>query len=383
MHAAGDQQALAILYDLALTIGGEVAVEPLMIHTLQRLMYHTGFPVGLWLEKPEQGEGSETVAARLLLAIGDYDLVRRRGDVLTMPPALLQGQPALLEAPELLDPLSLRKKRRFALRLPVPGDGVILLLAPAAPATKLALPELFSPILDGLGRSLTLCRSYEQQVRQRVEQTAYYDPLTGLPNAILFTNTLRQASLDARATGRWLALAHIDVDDFRRFNEVRGSDLGNRVLLALARKLGGLLRQGEMLARISGDEFCLLWPGLSGWDDVDERVVRLLQVNRMPLVVDGEQLELTFSAGVAVLPPDSNDDDTLARHAQIALHQAKQEARGYFRLFDAEQDKRTHTRRELLDRLKNAMENRELHLFYQPKVDLSSGRILGFEALLR
>jgi len=384
MHAAGDQQALAILYDLALSIGSEVAVEPLMVRTLQRLMYHTGFPVGLWLDRPDSGEeGAAIVAARLRLAIGDYDLVRRREEVLMVPAALVQGPPALLDVPELLARINPRKARRYALRLPVPGDGVILLLASTAPATQLSLPELFSPILVGLGRSLTLCRSHEQQVRERVEQTAYYDPLTGLPNAILFGNTLRQASLDARAGGQWLALVHIDIDDFRRFNEVRGNDVGNRVLLALARKLAAQLRQGEMLARISGDEFCLLWPDLKGWDDVDERVVRLLQINRMPLVVDGEQLDLSFSAGVAVMPSDSEDGDTLTRHAQMALHQAKQEARGYFRLFDAEQDKRTHTRRALLDRLKNAMENRELRLFYQPKVELASGRILGFEALLR
>ncbi|WP_420474417.1 putative bifunctional diguanylate cyclase/phosphodiesterase [Noviherbaspirillum sp. ST9] len=380
MHAAGDQHALAILYDLALTIGGEVAVEPLMVRTLQRLMYHTGFPVGLWFDKPERAkEGT----VRLHLAIGDYDLVRRRGETLEVPAALVEGPPALLDAPELLARLNPRKPHRFALRLPVPGDGVILLLATAAPATRVSLPELFSPVLAGLGRSLTLCRSHEQQVRERVEQTAYYDPLTGLPNAILFANALRQASIDARASGRWVALVHLDIDDFRHVNEKRGSDLGNRILLALARKLGAQLREGEVAARLSGDEFCLLWPDLAGWDDVDERVVRLLQINRMPLEVDGEPLELTFSAGVAVMPPDSEDGDTLARHAQMALHQAKQEARGYFRLFDAEQDKRTHTRRELLDRLKNAMENRELRLFYQPKVELASGTILGFEALLR
>ncbi|HEY0844526.1 MAG TPA: bifunctional diguanylate cyclase/phosphodiesterase [Noviherbaspirillum sp.] len=377
-----DEQALAILYDLALTIGGEVNVEPLMVRTLQRLMYHTGLPVGLWLEHADTGADG-LARACLQLAIGDYRLVRRRGETLAVAPVLVQGPPALLEVPAELAALNPRKPQRVALRLPVPGDGVLLLLGAAAPASRVALPELFAPILAGLGRALTLCRSYEQEVRHRVERTAYYDPLTGLPNAILFGNTLQQAVVKARATGRWLAQVQIDVDDFRRFNEVHGREDGDRLLVALAARLGAQLRPGDLLARAGGDEFCLLLPNLSGWDEIDERIVHLLQLNRMPLQVGDTSLDVSFSAGVAVMPADAEDGDTLARHAQMALHQAKQEARGYFRLFDADQDKRTHERRELLHRLKTAMENRELQLYYQPKADMPSGRIIGFEALLR
>ncbi len=222
-----------------------------------------------------------------------------------------------------------------------------------------------------------------KQTEALIWMQANYDPLTGLPNAILFNNTLHQAVVRARATGRWLALVHLDVDDFRAFNEARGSDLGNRVLVALGQRFGASLQPGELLARIAGDEFMLLLPDLGGWDDVDERIVRTLQTNRTPLEIDGESVEITFSAGIALLPADSEDGDTLVRHAQMALHQAKQEARGYFRLFDGEQDKRTHARREMLRRLDLAMENKELRLYYQPKVDMPSGRVLGFEALLR
>ena len=378
--AVNDEQALAILYDLALTIGGEVNVAPLMVRTLQRFMYHTGFPVGLWLVEEE---GAADGRCRLELAIGDYHLIRRQGESLALPATLVQGGPALLDAGVLLAGLALRKPLGVVLRLPVPGQGVILLLGAARPATRLSLPELFSPILERLGRSITLCRSYELEVLHRVEQTAYYDPLTGLPNAILFNNTLHQAVVRARATGRWLALVHLDVDDFRAFNEARGSDLGNRVLVALGQRFGASLQPGELLARIAGDEFMLLLPDLGGWDDVDERIVRTLQTSRTPLEIDGESVEITFSAGIALLPADSEDGDTLVRHAQMALHQAKQEARGYFRLFDGEQDKRTHARREMLRRLDLAMENKELRLYYQPKVDMPSGRVLGFEALLR
>ncbi|HET7776211.1 MAG TPA: bifunctional diguanylate cyclase/phosphodiesterase, partial [Azospira sp.] len=262
-------------------------------------------------------------------------------------------------------------------------QGVILLLGPVRPAGRLSLPELFSPILERLGRSLTLCYSYEQEVVHRVERTAYYDPLTGLPNAVLFNNTLQQSVLLARAKGRWLALVHVDMDDFRGFNEAHGEVLGNQALVALGQRLSAQCRPGELLARIGGDEFMLLLPDLGGWDDVDERIVRILQTNRTPLEVDGQSLDVTFSAGIALLPSDSDNGDTLVRHAQMALHQAKQEGRGHFRLFDAEQDRRTHSRREILRRLELALANREFRLYYQPKVDMPTGKVLGFEALLR
>lgn len=380
--AVSDQQALAILYDLALTIGGEVNVEPLMVRTLQRLMYHTGLPVGLWMNVLDDNRDGEA-SVRLQFAIGDYHLIRRRGESLMVAAELVRGPPALVDLPEALAALKLRKPQRVVLRLPVPGDGVLLLLGPSAPATRLALPELFSPILDGLGRALTLCRSYEKEVQSRVERTAYYDPLTGLPNAILYGITLEQAVAKSRATGRWLAQVEVDIDDFRHFNEMHGMEFGNRLLVALTARLTSQLRPGDMLARAAGDEFSLLLPNLSGWDEIDERIVRLLQLNRLPLKVGEETLEISFSAGVAVMPADAEDGDTLARHAQMALHQAKQEARGYFRLFDADQDRRTHARRELLERLKAAVENRELQFYYQPKADMPSGRIIGFEALLR
>ncbi|HET7775139.1 MAG TPA: diguanylate cyclase, partial [Azospira sp.] len=379
-----DQQALAILYDLALTIGGEVNVEPLMVRTMQRLLYHTGFPVGLWLGGAPDGDPSAaTVETALQLAIGDYHLIRRKGEVLNLPPVLLAGPPALLDGEELLARVPTRKPQAVALRLPVPDHGVILLLGQVRPAGRLSLPELFTPILNRLSRSLTLCRSYEQEVMHRVERTAYYDPLTGLPNAVSFNNTLQQAVLLAQAKGRWLALVHVDMDDFRGFNEVHGEELGNHALVALGQRLSAQSRPGEFLARIAGDEFMLLFPDLGGWDDVDERIVRILQTNRTPLEVDGQSLDVTFSAGIALLPSDSDNGDTLLRHAQMALHQAKQEGRGHFRLFDAEQDRRTHSRRELLRRLELALTNREFRLYYQPKVDMPSGKVLGFEALLR
>lgn len=380
--ALSDQQALAILYDLALTIGSEVNVTPLLTKTLQRFMYHTGFPVGLLLSAVDPAAGGQ-VSVHLDVAIGDYGFARRQGQRFTLPAALVTGPAALEEAPELLAGIGTRRPQRVFLRLLVPGFGVMLLFGATLPDTHLSLVELFAPILARLGTSITLCQNYEQEVQQRLERVAYYDSLTSLPNSILFTDSLRQAVVRASSSNTWMALVHLDVDDFRRFNAEHGEQTGNRVLVALGQRLAAQLHPGEMVAHLAGDEFGLLLPDLKGWDDVEERIVRILQTNRTPLELDGQSLDVSFSAGIAVLPADSEDGDTLLRHAQMALHQAKQESRGYFRLFDAEQDKRTHARRTLLKRLSQALAEGELRLFYQPKVNMPTGHVIGFEALLR
>lgn len=380
--ALSDQQALAILYDLALTLGSQVSVNGLLTKTVQRLLFHTGFPLGLCLSDLEP-VGEEWVAARVEVVIGDYALARKKEEPLRLPATLAIGAASLEEAPELLARLPTRRPQRVFLRLPVEGLGVILLLGPQQPDTRLSLAELFTPILARLPTAIALCRSYEREVQHQVEQVAYYDPLTGLPNSILFSSTLRQAVARVRHQGGWLAVVYLDVDDFRSINARYGELLGDRLLVALGKRLSGHLQTGEMVGYLGGDEFALILPDLGGWDDVDERIVRILQSNRSPLVLDGESYDLSYSAGIAVLPVDADDADALLRHAQEALHQAKQESRGYFRLFDGEQDKKRHLRREMLHSLESALERRELVLYYQPKVDLRQGTVVGFEALVR
>ncbi len=376
------QQALVILYDLAQTIGSELHIKPLLTRTLQRFMYHTGFPVGLLFSNLEAAEEGR-VSACLELAIGDYALARRQGESAQWPEAILCGPAWQAEIPEALAPLPTRKPQRVVLRLPVENYGVILLLEQEAPDTSLSLPDLFQPVLAQLSTTLTLCQAYAQEVQRKVEQEAYYNPHTGLPNGVLFMNTLRQAVERARQNHAWLAVVQLNVDDFRRFNEELGETGGDDILLALARTMGQQLLPGEMLAHLSGDEFALLLPELHGWEDVDERIVRILQSSSTPLEWEGRNIELSFSAGISVLPADAEDADTLARHAAQAMNQAKQESRGSFRLFDVEQNRRTVVRRQLLKRLEQALAHGEFRLFYQPKVDMPSGRVMGFEALLR
>ena len=230
--ALSDQQALAILYDLALTLGSQVSVNGLLTKTVQRLLFHTGFPLGLCLSDLEP-VGEDWVTARVEVVIGDYALARKKEEPLRLPAALATGAASLEEAPELLARLPTRRPQGVFLRLPVEGLGVILLLGPQRPDTRLSLAELFTPILARLPTAIALCRSYEREVQHQVEQVAYYDPLTGLPNSILFSSTLRQAVARVRHQGGWLAVVYLDVDDFRNINARYGELLGDRLLVAL------------------------------------------------------------------------------------------------------------------------------------------------------
>jgi signal transduction histidine kinase len=158
-------QALTVLYDLALTIGSEVAVEPLLCRTLQRLLYHTGFPAGLALSEPTATESPEWREVKLAAVVGNYALVKRQGERLRLPAGLLADSPALGEDQARLAGFEARRPYRHYLRLPVPGFGTLLLLSPDAPSGALPLTDLFTPILERLATSLLLCRRVEERTR--------------------------------------------------------------------------------------------------------------------------------------------------------------------------------------------------------------------------
>lgn len=393
-HSLNDR-ALAVLYDLVTVIGGEVAVQPLLVKTLQRLMYHTGMPVGLLLteipaEVAASANGTDGTngefLCRVQVAVGDYALSKRQGEMLLAPAALLQAGAAQGEDAALLATLPTRRPQRAFLRLPVPGYGTILLLGSQLPQTSLPLREIFQPAMNHLATAITLCHSHEKEVARRLEYAVNFDSLTGLPNAQLFNERLRQGIAAARDSGERLAILCIDIDDFRQFNEREGVEAGNKALAALAACFAHSLRDGELVAHLLGDEFALLLPALPDAEAVTERVAALEHITVLELpagVATADSCRFTATLGGAIFPDDASDADALIRHAQIALHQAKQQGRGELHWFDREQDRRAQQRRELLNRLQQALRNGELCFFYQPQVDMVTGSVVGFEALLR
>ncbi len=171
-------KAVAVLYDLALTIGGEVTLSELLTKTLQRLLYHTGFPAGVVLSGIRPVEGGR-VDATLEVVIGSFGLQKRRGERLQLPAALLEPTPAYVESAELFEPLSERRKFSYGLRLPVGRFGFILLLGYRQPARLLPMTELFMPVMSRLATAVSLCQGLSERTEalqlanQELEAFAY------------------------------------------------------------------------------------------------------------------------------------------------------------------------------------------------------------------
>ena len=223
-----------------------------------------------------------------------------------------------------------------------------------------------------------------REQESRLEQMAYYDALTKLPNRALLADRMDQALSHVRRSGRMLAVCYIDLDGFKPVNDLYGHDAGDRLLVGTAHRLTSALRSGDTVARLGGDEFVVLLPGLASARECEHLVDRMLRVVAEPFeVVPGGAVALSASVGVRLVPPDDADPDTLLRQADRAMYAAKQEGRGRSHLFDAERDREVVRRREQVARIVAGLRAGEMDVHYQPVVELGSGSLRYAEALVR
>ncbi|NTV09297.1 MAG: EAL domain-containing protein [Zoogloea sp.] len=222
-----------------------------------------------------------------------------------------------------------------------------------------------------------------KQSQQRLEQMAYYDALTQLPNRSLLSDRLHLAIAHARRSGNLLAVCYLDLDGFKPVNDTHGHAAGDRLLVDVAARLTGCVRAADTIARLGGDEFVVLLNHLRGVEECEHALDRIVSAMAVPHRVDSELMTVSASLGVTLFPQDDSDPDTLLRHADQAMYVAKQSGRNRYHLFDPENDRRLQARRKLHSRLESALEADELHLYYQPKVNMRSSEVLGAEALLR
>jgi diguanylate cyclase (GGDEF)-like protein/PAS domain S-box-containing protein len=222
-----------------------------------------------------------------------------------------------------------------------------------------------------------------RQALHKMEQLAHFDGLTELPNRDLFAKRLESAIASARLGNDLLAVALLDMDGFKSTNDKHGRDTGDRILLQIAQRLKQVTRAGDTLARLGGDEFGLFLSGLANMDAVERAIAQVQTLCAAPYVIAGHSHKLTASVGFTVFPFDGADAETLLRHADQAMYQAKSHGGDQYHLFDAKHDQAVQSRRLLLERLGQALANNELELHYQPKVNLRSGTVVGLEALLR
>lgn len=247
--------------------------------------------------------------------------------------------------------------------------------------------ELIVRPVDFAGKSHLAIAVRDLEARKQAEQhirfLAHHDSLTGIPNRSSFNKKLDQAIELALATGRKLAVLCLDLDRFKEVNDLFGHATGDKTLQSVAASIASMLDDSQTLARLSGDEFAIIVPGLSNpaaAGRIAETILEVLQTNDK--TNEGE-VPISTSIGIAICPDDATDRHTLLTHADTALYRAKHEGRGTYRFFVAAMGAAVHDRRLLEHDLRQAIGRSELRLVYQPLMEIPSRKVVGFEALLR
>ncbi|MEQ8710934.1 MAG: EAL domain-containing protein [Rhodospirillales bacterium] len=217
----------------------------------------------------------------------------------------------------------------------------------------------------------------------RIDFLAHHDGLTRLPNRVLFRDRLKSAIALARRTGDQIGLLTVDIAKFREINETLGHHVGDELLRQVGDRLCDRVRESDTVARLSADEFGVILTQLRAVDGAATAAEGLLCTIEQPYFVDDQEIVLSSCIGMSMFPEDSSDPDELLKHADLALSRAKSEGPNRFSFFVAGMNEEVQVRKLLENDLRRALADRQLELYYQPQIDLKSGRICGVESLLR
>ncbi|MGI6549973.1 MAG: PAS domain S-box protein [Syntrophomonadales bacterium] len=222
-----------------------------------------------------------------------------------------------------------------------------------------------------------------KQYEDTIRHLAYHDALTGLPNRLLIQDRITVALSQSKRYKQLLALVYIDLDNFKVVNDTLGHMAGDELLQHVSRRLKSLVREGDTIARMGGDEFMLLFPDIKEPGDAVIIASKILQSFSSPYHVDGHEIHTTASIGISVFPEDGQDVETLIKNADSALYRAKEQGGNNYQVFTSEMNEFFLERLTLTKDLRHALEREELVLHYQPLINTKSGRIVGMEALVR
>ena len=224
--------------------------------------------------------------------------------------------------------------------------------------------------------------SARKNAEQAIRHQAYYDALTGLPNRLLFFDRLSVAIQQAARNKSLLAVMFLDLDRFKNVNDSLGHNVGDVLLFEVAERLTASLRKGDTVSRLGGDEFTVLLNEISDARDASQIAEKIVRSINEPFMIQEQSINIGASVGIAIFPEHGQDADSLIKNADGAMYAAKENGRNNFQIFSPEKAGKSDKLSQE-SRLRKAIEDGEFCLYYQPKVDLASGRLAGAEALIR
>ena len=222
-----------------------------------------------------------------------------------------------------------------------------------------------------------------KKYQEKLDHMAHFDMLTGLPNRALFIDRFQQAMAQSKRAGNQLAICFLDLDDFKPINDGHGHSVGDQLLIEVAQRIKTTIREGDTVSRQGGDEFAILLSNIESDNQYQQLLDRILLSLSQAYIIDDYSHYISASIGLTLYPLDDSNLDTLLRHADIAMYEAKVAGKNQYCLFSIQQDQQAFARHHRLDEIKHALENNEFCFHYQPKVNMVTGDVFGAEALIR
>ncbi len=228
-------------------------------------------------------------------------------------------------------------------------------------------------------RDITEIRQKEEHIRYM----AYHDPLTKLPNRLLFNDRLQHTLTAAQRRPKTVAVMFIDLDRFKFINDTLGHNIGDALLQAVASRIKESVRQDDTISRLGGDEFVILLSDIATSQDAAHIAQKVLEVLSRPYTLAGHELNITASIGISVYPEDGVDVQTLMKNADTAMYHAKELGKNAYQFYTANMNAKLLERMMLEKNLRRALDQKEFSLYYQPRIHIGNGKICGMEALIR